>query len=166
MSELLNLRCNLVSCSLPAAGLLQAPTVYCWHAADGRSSRHHHCQGDASGKPRGLERVTDMGKVLGRLLHWGETKSALTLWEIPQLVWSWSEQTFIEILHLVANQQISQRTMRIRVSGAGCLFAWVWPKEWHGVFSSSLLLNYDWPLVLKTIIWRAQFSWVFLKCER
>lgn len=69
MFGLLNLRRNLVSCSLPAARLLQAPALYCWHAADGRSSRHHHCQGDASGEPRRLERVTDMGKVLGRLLH-------------------------------------------------------------------------------------------------
>lgn len=66
------LRCNFVSCSLPAAGLLSAPAVFGWHAANGRGSRHHHCQRDASGEPRGTERVTGLGEVLGHFLHRGE----------------------------------------------------------------------------------------------
>lgn len=62
----------VLSCSLPAAGLLEASGVFCGRPADGRGSRCYHRQGDTSGEPRGTERVAGLGKVLGRLFHRGE----------------------------------------------------------------------------------------------
>lgn len=72
VSEFTGVISSCPCCSLPAAGLLSAPVVFSRRAADGRGSRCPHHQGDTSGQPRGAQRVSGLGKVLGRLLHRGE----------------------------------------------------------------------------------------------
>lgn len=63
---------GVLSCSLPAAGVLSDPPLFSGHAADGCGSRCHHRQRDTPVQPRGAERVAGLGEGLGRLLHRGE----------------------------------------------------------------------------------------------
>lgn len=79
LDRLLSVNIGLMVCSLPAAGLLAARVVLGGRAADGRGPRHHHHQRHAPGEPRGAERVSGLGQVLGRLLHRGEEHKRLVV---------------------------------------------------------------------------------------